>query len=94
MNPFLIFNIIDMNYEIEHPGAIPNSIEASKDFVRNIAFGIDGMYNDSTAALGTVVQYYKDFTAGWRWKGYAMIHPRVITSTSNVSLQWSLQLLF
>ena len=32
----------------------------------SIALGIEGGYGNGKPGLGTVVQYYKDFTAGWR----------------------------
>ena len=53
-------------YKTEHPEATPQSIEASKDFVRCIAFGIEGKYDDPWACLSSVVQVYKDFTDGWQ----------------------------
>jgi hypothetical protein len=56
-------------YQVEHPDASPESIAASKDFVRCIAFGVEGQYNDPWACMSTVVQTYKDFTGGWQWEG-------------------------
>ena len=44
----------------------PNIIETSKDYVMSIALGIEGGYGSEKPGLWTVVQYYKDFTAGWR----------------------------
>jgi hypothetical protein len=32
----------------------------------SIALGIEGGYGNEKPGLWTVVQYYKDFTAGWR----------------------------
>jgi hypothetical protein len=74
-------------YEIEHPYVTPNSIETSKDFVRNIAFGIEGAYDDPKACLSTVVQNYKNFTAGRQWAGHQKINDAVTLSTSNVGLR-------
>ncbi|OCK87381.1 uncharacterized protein K441DRAFT_682617 [Cenococcum geophilum 1.58] len=69
-------------YEIRHPGSTPTSIEASKDFVRIVAPGIGGKYEDADACLSSVVQTYKNFTAGWRWAGHEKID-RVTLSASN-----------
>jgi hypothetical protein len=44
------------------------------------------MYDDPDACLSSVVQTYKNFTAGWQWKGHEQINARVTLSTSNVSL--------
>ena len=43
-----------------------NDIKISKDYVISIALGIEGGYGNKKPGLWTVVQYYKDFTAGWR----------------------------
>jgi hypothetical protein len=37
-----------------------------KDFMKDIAFGIDGAEDDSDPAEGTVIVYWKQFMAGWR----------------------------
>ena len=58
---------------MEHPDASPESIEASKDFVRSIAFGVESQYDDPWACMSTVVQTYKNFTGGWLWKGQPKI---------------------
>ena len=73
-------------YEIEHASAIPYDIETSKDFVRSVAFGIEGSYEDPKACLSSVIQYCKDFTAGWQWDRRPQINSRVTLSTSNVGL--------
>jgi hypothetical protein len=54
--------------------------------VRIIALGIEGKYEDPDACLSSVVQTYKNFTAGWRWAGHEKIDDRVPLSTSNVGL--------
>jgi hypothetical protein len=72
--------------EIRHPGATPTSIEASKDFVRIIAYGIESKYDDPKACLSTIVLTYKNFTSGSQWAGHGKIGERVTLSTSNVSL--------
>jgi hypothetical protein len=58
----------------EHPDVTPNNIKASKDFMRCVAIGIEGMYDDPDACLSSVVQTYKNFTAGWQWKGHEQIN--------------------
>lgn len=65
----------------------------------SIALGIEGGYGNEKPGLWTVVQYYKDFTAGWRRARMEeeqdseekkelvnVISPNVTLSTSNVSL--------
>ncbi|KAL8648857.1 MAG: hypothetical protein Q9210_004743 [Variospora velana] len=53
-------------YAQDHPGADPYVLETLKGFVRTMAYGIDGAYGDPKAGEKTVLQYWKDFTAGWR----------------------------
>ncbi|KAF2257712.1 hypothetical protein CC78DRAFT_549703 [Lojkania enalia] len=53
-------------YEKLNPGVSPDNIETSKGYVMSIALGIEGGYSNKKPGLWTVVQYYKDFTAGWR----------------------------
>jgi hypothetical protein len=72
-------------YQVEHPDASPESIAASKDFVRCIAFGVEGQYDDPWACMSTVVQTYKDFAGGRQWKGHPKIAEKITLSTSNVS---------
>lgn len=71
-------------YKTEHPEATPQSIEASKDFIRCIAFGIEGKYNNPWACLSSVAQAYKDFTGGWQWTGNQKIDKKVTVFTFNV----------
>lgn len=47
-------------YQVEHPDASPESIAASKDFARCIAFGVESQYDDPWACMSTVVQAYKN----------------------------------
>jgi hypothetical protein len=53
-------------YVQEHPDAYPYDMEALKDFVRTVAYAIDGIYGDPKGCEKTVLQYWKDFMAGWR----------------------------
>lgn len=71
---------------MEHPDASPESIEASKDFVRCIVFGVQGQYDDPLAYMSTIVQMYKNFTGGWQWTNHQKIGEKVTLSTSNMSL--------
>ena len=45
--------------------------------MRCVALGIEGMYNDPNACLSSVIQTYKNFTAGWQWNGHEQINGRV-----------------
>jgi hypothetical protein len=52
---------------------LANDLESLKEFVQHLAFDIDGLeaHNpdeevDINGAKGTVVQYWKNFTAGWQ----------------------------
>ncbi|KAK3169331.1 hypothetical protein OEA41_008714 [Lepraria neglecta] len=69
-------------YAQSHPGADPYDLETLKDFVREIAYGIDGIYDDPTAGEKTVLQYWKDFTAGWR-RHASLIPPETTQSVTN-----------
>ena len=51
-------------YAQEHPGADPYDLETLKGFVRMMAYGIDGVYSDPKAGKKSILQYWKDFTAG------------------------------
>jgi hypothetical protein len=79
---------------IKHLGVTLNNIKASKDFIRYVTLGIEGMYNDSDACLSSVVQTYKNFTAGWQWNGHKQINGRVTLSILNVSLWVAVTALF
>lgn len=59
-------------------------MEALKDFVRTVAYAIDGIYGDPEGCEKTVLQYWKDFTAGWRRQN-PVIPPKTTLSISNVS---------
>ena len=43
-----------------------------KDFVKDIAFGIDGAEDNPNLAEGTVMVYWKQFMAGWRCENDAI----------------------
>lgn len=51
-------------YAQTHPDADPYDLKPLKGFVRTIAYGIDDIYGDPKADEKTVLQYWKDFTAG------------------------------
>jgi hypothetical protein len=55
-------------YAEEHPSDSPYKLKPLKDFIKNTAFGINGVEAndgdeefDVNAAQGTVLQYWKDF---------------------------------
>jgi len=70
-------------YAQDHPGADPYDLETLKDFVRDVAYGIDGAYGDPKAGEKSVLQYWKDFTAGWR-RHNSTIPPTTTLSVTNV----------
>ncbi|KAI0252177.1 hypothetical protein BJV78DRAFT_1281944 [Lactifluus subvellereus] len=71
-------------YARRTPGANLNNFETPKDFMRKIAHVIDSRYGDPEACLTTVVQYWKNLTAGWRRAGRPQIKDDVVLSTSNL----------
>jgi hypothetical protein len=61
-----------------------NDLESLKEFVQNLAFDINGLEAhdpdeevDINRAKGTVVQYWKNFTASWQM-GHEPISPKSI----------------
>ncbi|KAH9841009.1 uncharacterized protein C8Q71DRAFT_701269 [Rhodofomes roseus] len=70
-------------YARRMPGANLDNFETPKDFMRKIAHAIDGRYGDPKACLTTVVQYWKNLTAGWRRTDRPKIRDDVVLSTSN-----------
>jgi len=48
-----------------------------------MAYGIDGTYGDPKAGEKSVLQYWKDFTAGWR-RHASLIPPETTQSVTNV----------
>ncbi|KDN70506.1 hypothetical protein CSUB01_07951 [Colletotrichum sublineola] len=55
-------------YAIHHADVNPSPYDLKylKDFIKDIAFSIDGAEGDPNPAAGTVMVYWKQFTAGWR----------------------------
>lgn len=53
--------------------------------MRKVALAIDGRYGDPIAGLKTVVQVWKNLTAGWQYFKREKISDGVVRSTSNVS---------
>ena len=60
------FTATGNRYARDRPGADPYDLETLKDFVKEMAYGIGGTYGDAIAGEKSVLQYWKDFTAGWR----------------------------
>jgi hypothetical protein len=48
----------------ENPGASPYNLESLKEFVRTMAYAVDGMEANDIPALETVHNYWNCFTAG------------------------------
>jgi len=76
----------------ENPDASPDNLESLQDFVRTMAYGVDGMEGNDTAALETVRNYWNCFSAGWRQKKkYPLKYPRVLQSQLISSFAIALQ---
>jgi hypothetical protein len=73
------------SYAQRKPGASLTSLKDPKDFMKKITFAIDGKYGDPMTCLGTVVQIWKNLTAGWQYLKPKKIQDAVVRSTSNVS---------
>ena len=78
----------------ENPPVICSTedLESLKEFVQNVAFGIDGIEAndpdkevDINAAKGTVIQYWKNFTAGWQLD-HEPISPKLVRQIRLVCL--------
>ena len=52
--------------------------------MRLVAYSVNGKFDGSRAGLQSVVQKYKQFTAGWQWIGNDKLSPRMTLSTSNI----------
>jgi hypothetical protein len=61
----------------ENPGASPYNLESLKGFVREMAFSVDGMEGNDTAAVETVRNYWNCFSTRWRRK-----NPEIPTNIS------------
>jgi hypothetical protein len=71
----------------ENPGASLYNLESLKEFVRIMAYAVDGMEGNGTAALETVRNYWNFFSAGWRQKKNSLKYPTSIAeSVTNVCL--------
>ncbi|EJT69100.1 hypothetical protein GGTG_13368 [Gaeumannomyces tritici R3-111a-1] len=60
----------------------PYKVKFLKDFVKEIAFGIDGAEGDPNPARGTVMLYWKQFMAGWR-REHEAIPANITLSVTN-----------
>ncbi|KAK7422901.1 hypothetical protein QQZ08_009350 [Neonectria magnoliae] len=52
-------------YAEEHNHPSPYDLKSLKDFVKEIAFGINGAEDDPNPGEGTIMIYWKQFMAGW-----------------------------
>ena len=51
------FTDVGSRYARDRPGADPYDLETLKDFVREMAYGIDGVYGNAIAGEKSVLQY-------------------------------------
>ena len=65
-------------------GARLDNYETPKAFIQMISKAINSRYGYPNACLRTVLQYWKNITAGLDWEG-EMVNPKIIESTMNVS---------
>lgn len=61
----------------DNPETSPYNLASLKDFVKEIAFGINGVKDDPNPAEGTVLVYWKQFMAAWKRQDTTI--PRNIT---------------
>lgn len=81
------------SYQNLNPGANLGNFQTPKDFIRMVAYAIDGRYGDDKACLRTVRQYWKNTTAGLDREG-KKVEPGIISSTTNVSTLLQYVILF
>lgn len=62
----------------------PIQLKDLEEFVKMIAYGINGVYSNSNAGEKTVFQYWKDFTASW-WRQAFLISLKTTQFVTNVS---------
>ncbi|EJT68897.1 hypothetical protein, variant [Gaeumannomyces tritici R3-111a-1] len=60
----------------------PYKVKSLKDFIKEIAFGIDGAEGDPNPGQGTVMLYWKQFMAGWR-REHEAIPANITPSVTN-----------
>ncbi|KAL8296236.1 hypothetical protein RB600_001635 [Gaeumannomyces tritici] len=65
----------------------PYKLRFLKDFVKGIAFGIDGAENDPNPAQGTVMLYWKQFMAGWRRENDAIPRNTTLSVTNFIKFE-------
>ena len=74
----------DDSYASRKPGANLRDFEPPKDFMRMVALGTNGRYDDPKACLKSVIQVWKNLTAGWQWAKRGKIRAEVVSSTRYV----------
>ncbi len=85
--------IVINSYQNLHPGAKLDNFETPKDYIRMVAYAIDGRYGDAKACLRTVRQYWKNTTAALDREGQK-VEQEIINSTTNVSTLLQFVILF
>jgi hypothetical protein len=66
------------SYQNLNPGANLDNFQTPKDFIRMVAYAIDGRYCDDEACLRTVRQYWKNTTAALD-REVKKVEPEIIT---------------
>ena len=61
------------------------TFRAPKDVMWKVAHAIKGKYGDPKVCMRTVVQFWKNLTAGWQWARRGKIKDEVVLSTSNLN---------
>jgi len=72
------------SYQKLNTGARLDNFETPKAFIPMVAKAIEGRYGDPDACLRTVLQYWKNTTAGLDREGEA-VDPKIMESATNVS---------
>jgi len=55
---------LSFRYVENYPGADVSDLKSLKDFMKDVAFGINGAEDDPDPLKKTVMVYWKQFTAG------------------------------
>ncbi|EJT69139.1 hypothetical protein GGTG_13248 [Gaeumannomyces tritici R3-111a-1] len=77
-----LWNQYAENHAQDQDQPSPYKVKSLKDFVKEIAFGIDGVEGDPNPGQGIVLLYWKQFMAGWRRKHEA-IPPNITLTVTN-----------
>lgn len=90
----IVYNYFSNNrYVKDHPGAHDQDLKSLKDFMKHVAFGIDGMEgakeeDKNYPGQGTVLSYWKNFTRG-RHRQNIPFSKQITSSVRNVRISFS-----